>query len=101
MTGPLRLTLISLLELIPKGSKLLGSYSGATTSGQTRVLISWNRLIRPDGIDIQINANVTDQYTCSKCGGKKHTVIMLQTRSADEPMTQFITCTNCGFTFKQ
>jgi len=51
--------------------------------------------------ELQQNANVTDQYTCSKCGGKKHTVIMLQTRSADEPMTQFITCTNCGFTFKQ
>lgn len=51
--------------------------------------------------ELQQNANVTDQYTCSKCGGKKHTVIALQTRSADEPMTQFITCTNCGFTFKQ
>ena len=47
------------------------------------------------------DANVTMQYTCKKCKHKKHTVISLQTRSADEPMTEFITCTNCGHTFKK
>jgi DNA-directed RNA polymerase subunit M/transcription elongation factor TFIIS len=46
-------------------------------------------------------ANITYEYTCSKCKNNKHTEIALQTRSADEPMTHFITCTNCGFTFKQ
>ena len=46
-------------------------------------------------------ANITYEYICSKCKNNKHTEIALQTRSADEPMTHFITCTNCGFTFKQ
>lgn len=46
-------------------------------------------------------ANITTEYTCSKCKCQKHTVVSLQTRSADEPITHFITCTNCGFTFKQ
>lgn len=47
------------------------------------------------------NANVTEEYTCSQCANNKHTVVSLQTRSADEPITHFITCTNCGHTFKQ
>jgi len=47
------------------------------------------------------NANITTEYTCSNCGNNKHTVVSLQTRSADEPMTHFITCTNCQYTFKQ
>lgn len=46
-------------------------------------------------------ANITTEYICSKCKNNKHTVVSLQTRSADEPITHFITCTNCGHTFKQ
>ena len=34
-------------------------------------------------------------YTCGKCGAKKTTICEVQTRSADEPMTQFITCFVC------
>lgn len=34
-------------------------------------------------------------YKCSKCGARKTTIHELQTRSADEPMTLFITCFNC------
>ena len=34
-------------------------------------------------------------FTCRKCGSKKTTYYSLQTRSADEPMTNFITCTGC------
>ena len=32
---------------------------------------------------------------CKKCGSKKTTFYSLQTRSADEPMTNFITCVDC------
>jgi type IV secretion system protein VirB10 len=48
--------------LIPKGSRLIGSYSGSVDTGQTRVLISWERLIRPDAVDIAINSMSTDQF---------------------------------------
>jgi transcription elongation factor S-II len=38
----------------------------------------------------------TDYFTCRKCKSKKCTYYQLQTRSADEPMTTFVTCLNCG-----
>ena len=39
-------------------------------------------------------------YKCRNCGGKKTVQKELQTRSADEPMTIFITCVNCKNTWK-
>jgi DNA-directed RNA polymerase subunit M/transcription elongation factor TFIIS len=38
----------------------------------------------------------TDMYTCKKCRSKKCTYYELQTRSADEPATIFVTCLDCG-----
>ena len=43
----------------------------------------------------------TDMFTCNKCKSKKCTYYELQTRSADEGMTTFITCLNCGNRWKQ
>lgn len=40
-------------------------------------------------------------YTCRKCKGKRTTQTEMQTRSADEPMTLFITCLDCGNQWKQ
>lgn len=42
----------------------------------------------------------TDNYTCRKCKSKKCTYFQLQTRSADEPMTTFVTCLECGNRWK-
>ena len=42
----------------------------------------------------------TDTFTCRKCKSKKCTYYSLQTRSADEPMTIFVTCLDCGQRFK-
>ena len=42
----------------------------------------------------------TDLFTCKKCKSKRCTFYELQTRSADEPMTIFVTCLDCGKTFK-
>ena len=39
-------------------------------------------------------------YKCRKCGGNKTTQGEMQTRSADEPMTLFITCLECGNQWK-
>ena len=39
-------------------------------------------------------------YTCSKCKSKKTTFYEQQTRSADEPMTTFVTCLDCGHHMK-
>lgn len=42
----------------------------------------------------------TDNFTCRKCKSKKCTYYQLQTRSADEPMTTFVTCIDCGNRWK-
>ena len=42
----------------------------------------------------------TDLYRCGGCGQRKCTYFQLQTRSADEPMTTFVTCINCGKRWK-
>ncbi|MDG7036771.1 MAG: transcription factor S [Nitrososphaerota archaeon] len=43
----------------------------------------------------------TIDIVCPKCGNKKAYWWMLQTRSADEPPTQFFKCTKCGYTWRQ
>jgi len=38
----------------------------------------------------------TDQFKCGKCKSRKCKYYQMQTRSADEPMTTFVTCCNCN-----
>ncbi len=38
----------------------------------------------------------TDEFKCFKCFQRVCTYYQLQTRSADEPMTTFVTCLKCG-----
>jgi transcription elongation factor S-II len=44
---------------------------------------------------------MTDQFKCSRCKERKCSYYELQTRSADESMTIFITCICCGNRWKQ
>ena len=44
---------------------------------------------------------MTDAFKCRKCGSRSTSYYEVQTRSADEPMTQFITCLNCKNRWKQ
>ena len=47
--------------LIPQGSKLLAKYSSNISFGQNRVQVAWQRLIRPDGVSLQLaNMNGVD-----------------------------------------
>tara|TARA_B110000046_G_scaffold59360_1_gene66653 strand:+ start:1284 stop:1991 length:708 start_codon:yes stop_codon:yes gene_type:complete len=39
-------------------------------------------------------------FTCAKCKSIKTTYYQLQTRSADEPMTVYVSCLNCGKRWK-
>ena len=64
--------------------------------------------LSPEDIDevkwkpvVFIDDNVEDGiFKCSKCSSRKTTYYSLQTRSADEPMTNFITCIPCGNRWK-
>lgn len=46
--------------LIPKASRLIGHYRSALVRGQTRVFVVWDRLLRPDGVSLQIASPGTD-----------------------------------------
>jgi len=47
-----------------------------------------------------VMAAATNSYTCRKCKGNDFTYYLQQVRSADEPMTCYLTCLKCGFRFK-
>ena len=42
--------------LVPRGSRLVGQYKSAVSQGQSRVFVIWTRIIRPDGVSIQIGS---------------------------------------------
>jgi type IV secretion system protein VirB10 len=46
--------------LIPRGSRVLGRYRATPTAGQNRVLIIWFRLVRPDGVTIELESPASD-----------------------------------------
>jgi type IV secretion system protein VirB10 len=56
--------------LIPRGSRLFGAYSSQIQRGQGRVEIGWTRLIRPDGVDLAITFNASDQFGRSGVQGE-------------------------------
>lgn len=51
-------------------------------------------------LNTNIEAN-TDMYTCRRCKSKRTSYYEMATRSADEQMTIFITCLDCGKNWKQ
>jgi len=65
----------------------------------------WNDLIKEKKIrdenkyEPKLEAS-TDNFKCWKCKSKKCTYYQLQTRSADEPMTTFVNCLDCGNRWK-
>jgi DNA-directed RNA polymerase subunit M/transcription elongation factor TFIIS len=44
---------------------------------------------------------MTNLFKCRKCGSRETSYYEVQTRSADEPMTSFITCLKCENRWKQ
>ncbi|OUT21713.1 transcription elongation factor S-II [Pichia kudriavzevii] len=43
---------------------------------------------------------ITDRFVCGKCKKREVSYYQMQTRSADEPLTTFCTCENCGNRWK-
>jgi transcription elongation factor S-II len=48
----------------------------------------------------QEEKSISTQLQCGKCGQRKVSYTQAQTRSADEPMTTFCECLNCGNRWK-
>ena len=67
---------------------------------------NWQSLIdtkiKRDKIKYELKQEaMTDLFKCRKCGSRETSYYEVQTRSADEPMTQFITCLTCKNHWKQ
>ena len=50
---------------------------------------------------LQLSTLPTIRVTCSKCGNSNAYAWQVQTRGAEESSTQFLRCTNCGYTFRE
>lgn len=67
--------------LVPRGSRLIGQYRAGVALGQSRAFVIWTRLIRPDGVTIELNSpgadalgragleGETDRHFLSRFGG--------------------------------
>lgn len=56
--------------LIPRGSRLIGQYRSATSLGQKRAFVIWSRVVRPDGVSVQIGSPGTDELGRGGLTGK-------------------------------
>lgn len=55
--------------LIPKGSRLIGEYKSGLSRGQKRVFVVWSRVIRSDGLAVEIASPGTDRLGRAGLGG--------------------------------
>jgi len=91
------------IEEINNGS--IQSHKLAFMTHQELNHIKWSELIesksKRDKNKFETNlAAATDTFTCRKCKANQCTYYQMQTRSADEPMTTFVTCIPCGNRWK-
>lgn len=56
--------------LIPAGSRVIGQYKSGVAQGASRVFVLWTRLIRPDGVSIELASPATDDLGRGGIGGK-------------------------------
>jgi type IV secretion system protein VirB10 len=56
--------------LIPRGSRLIGQYSNGVALGQSRAFVIWSRLLRSDGVSIQLGSPASDPLGTAGLAGK-------------------------------
>ena len=87
-------------------NKEFKSHELAFMSHQEMLPDMWRPLIDKkyarDKSAVEVNLSAaTDLYHCFKCHKEVCTFYEMQTRGADEPMTTFINCLNCGNRWQQ
>jgi type IV secretion system protein VirB10 len=68
--------------LVPRGSRLIGEYQADVRPNQHRVLVTWNRLIRPDGVTIRLGSPASDPLGGAGVPGKLHSYFLQRFASA-------------------
>ena len=89
-----------LLEIVKKDKIKLTSI--AFFSPEELFPIKWDSIIKKQNYRKEKLKTIksTDFFKCPKCGDRNCSVYQMQTRSADEPMTTFVTCLTCGYVLK-
>ena len=59
--------------LIPRGSRLFGEYKADLVDGQNRAFILWQKLTRPDGVQINVESPAADPLGRAGVKGKVNT----------------------------
>lgn len=80
-------------EYPPEVIELNGTYSQALFKLRTKEL-------EREKASMVHDDDYTGIFVCRKCKSKKTSYYQLQTRSADEPMTTYVTCIGCGNKWK-
>jgi type IV secretion system protein VirB10 len=62
--------------LVPRGSRLIGQYRSSLSLGASRVFVIWSRLIRPDGVSIDLNSPGADALGRGGLDGETDTHFM-------------------------
>lgn len=72
------------------------------TTGRNAVLLNKMKIsaLHKESINCMDDDNYEGIFKCAKCKLKKTSYYQMQTRSADEPMTTFVSCINCGNRWK-
>ena len=88
-----------LIELVTTG--VIKSHEIAFMTHQEMQPQRWNKMLELKAIkdknkfETNIEAS-TDMFKCRKCHSRRCTYAQAQLRSADEPMTTFVSCLDCG-----
>lgn len=90
----------ALRERVVTGELSVSQFSKMTTADMASddLKKEWEKIQKQNLIDAQIHADnsaETDIFKCGKCGQRRTKYYQMQTRSADEPMTTFVTCLVC------
>lgn len=59
--------------LVPRSSRLIGQYKSGLAAGQKRAYVIWTRLIRPDGVSVNIGSPAVGFTGTTGLGGKVST----------------------------
>lgn len=103
----------SILHNLEENPKLVDEMNSGKLKPEVLAFMTYQEMV-PEKWDILIDRKIkrdkskyetrlaaaTDTFTCRKCKSKECNYYQMQTRSADEPMTTFVSCINCGSRWK-
>ncbi|MGP3668221.1 MAG: transcription factor S [Candidatus Bathyarchaeota archaeon] len=93
-------------RLKPTGQLLKCPTCGFEEVAEKKVYLNMDSMGKKEPIVVigedvaEIKTMPTTKVECSRCGNKEAYYWFVQTRSGDEPTTQFFRCTKCGLTWR-